>query len=78
MAPHEFPRELAEHFGRNLLRARRRADYSQEELSAICDMHRTAIGLLENGARLHLGLDSKCCGELYEGVGAGNPLALLA
>jgi len=49
---HEFPRELAEHFGRNLLRARRRADYSQEELSDICDMHRTAIGLLENGARL--------------------------
>ena len=48
----EYPRELAEHFGRNLRRARRRADYSQEELSLVCDMHRTAIGLLENGARL--------------------------
>ena len=48
----EYPRELADHFGRNLLRARRRADYSQEELSLVCDMHRTAIGLLENGARL--------------------------
>jgi transcriptional regulator with XRE-family HTH domain len=48
----DYPRELAEHFGRNLRRARRRADYSQEELSQVCDMHRTAIGLLENGARL--------------------------
>ena len=52
MSMAEYPRELAEHFGRNLRRARRRADYSQEELSLVCDMHRTAIGLLENGARL--------------------------
>ncbi len=48
----DYPRELAERFGRNLVRARRLADLSQEELSTISELHRTAIGLLERGARL--------------------------
>jgi transcriptional regulator with XRE-family HTH domain len=52
VGPSEYPRELAECFGRNLVRARRRADLSQEQLSAISELHRTAIGLLERGARL--------------------------
>ncbi|MET0557609.1 MAG: helix-turn-helix transcriptional regulator [Solirubrobacterales bacterium] len=43
---------MAEQFGRNLKRARGRAGISQEELAAITDLHRTAIGLLERGSRL--------------------------
>jgi transcriptional regulator with XRE-family HTH domain len=42
----------AERFGRNLFMARRRAGYSQEELAARCSLHRTEIGLVENGRRL--------------------------
>jgi transcriptional regulator with XRE-family HTH domain len=51
-SPSDYPRELAERFGRNLVRARRRADLSQEQLGAISELHRTAIGMLERGARL--------------------------
>jgi transcriptional regulator with XRE-family HTH domain len=52
MAMHGYPRELAERFGQNLKRARRRADLSQEEVSARADLYRTEIGLVERGARL--------------------------
>lgn len=44
--------EVAERFGRNLLAARRRAGFSQEELGAFAALHRTEIGLLENGRRV--------------------------
>lgn len=44
--------EAARCFGRNLFMARRRAGYSQEELAALCSLHRTEIGLVENGRRL--------------------------
>ena len=40
---------MAERFGRNLHAARRRAGFSQEELAAFAALHRTEIGLLENG-----------------------------
>lgn len=52
MVAHEFPQELADGFGRNLLRLRRCADLSQEQLAARADLHRTQIGLLENGRRV--------------------------
>jgi transcriptional regulator with XRE-family HTH domain len=41
----------AECFGGNLKRARRRADLSQEDLARRAALHRTEIGLLENGLR---------------------------
>lgn len=45
-------REAARKLGRNLWRARRRAGYSQEELGALCGLHRTEIGFVEHGERL--------------------------
>lgn len=42
---------LAEQFGRNLFMARRRAWLSQEKLAELAGLHRTEIGLLENGRR---------------------------
>jgi transcriptional regulator with XRE-family HTH domain len=45
-------REAARRLGENLCRARRRAGYSQEDLGALANLHRTEIGLLENGERL--------------------------
>lgn len=44
--------EVAIKFGQNLLRCRRRADLSQEELGVRASLHRTEIGLLENGRRV--------------------------
>lgn len=44
--------EVAERIGRNLLAARRRAGFSHEELAAFAALHRTEIGLLENGRRV--------------------------
>lgn len=44
--------EVARQFGENLRRARRRADLSQEQLGSRASLHRTAIGLLERGARM--------------------------
>jgi transcriptional regulator with XRE-family HTH domain len=44
--------EVATRFGQNLLRCRRRADLSQEELGARASLHRTEIGLLEHGLRV--------------------------
>jgi DNA-binding XRE family transcriptional regulator len=44
--------EVALKFGENLRRCRRRADLSQEELGSRASLHRTEIGLLENGKRV--------------------------
>ena len=44
--------EVATKFGRNLFRCRRRAAMSQEELGTLASLHRTEIGMLENGTRL--------------------------
>jgi transcriptional regulator with XRE-family HTH domain len=44
--------EVAIKFGRNLFRCRRRAAMSQEELGARASLHRTEIGMLEQGTRL--------------------------
>jgi transcriptional regulator with XRE-family HTH domain len=44
--------EVATQFGRNLVRCRRRAGLSQEELGIRASLHRTAIGMLEQGDRL--------------------------
>lgn len=44
--------EVAERFGENLRRLRKRAGISQEELGLRCSLHRTEIGLLERGARV--------------------------
>lgn len=43
---------VADRFGVNLLRCRRRVRLSQEELAVAADLHRTAIGKLENGERV--------------------------
>lgn len=42
---------VAERFGENLRRVRRREGLSQEELSARASLHRTEIGRLEVGER---------------------------
>ncbi|HET7417753.1 MAG TPA: helix-turn-helix transcriptional regulator [Solirubrobacterales bacterium] len=44
--------EVAVRFGRNLWRCRRRASLSQEELGGRAGLHRTEIGMLEQGTRL--------------------------
>lgn len=44
--------EAAKRLGRNLFMARRRAGFSQEELGALACLHRTEIGMVENGIRL--------------------------
>lgn len=44
--------DIAEQFGTNLLRARKRSGLSQEALAARASLHRTHIGLLERGERL--------------------------
>jgi transcriptional regulator with XRE-family HTH domain len=43
---------VAERFGANLVRCRKRADLSQEELGWRASLHRTEVGLLERGARI--------------------------
>lgn len=43
---------VAERFGENLVQARRRAGFSQEELGFCASLHRTEIGMLERGVRL--------------------------
>ncbi len=45
-------RAAAERLGRNVFMARRRAGFSQEELGAMASLHRTEIGMVENGIRL--------------------------
>lgn len=46
------PFEFVERFRANLLRARRRTGLSQEQLSDLAALHRTAIGLMESGERI--------------------------
>lgn len=43
---------VARRFGENLLRSRKQAGLSQEQLGLRADLHRTEIGLLERGARV--------------------------
>lgn len=43
--------DVAERFGVNLRRIRNRSGLSQEQLGRRADLHRTAISLLESGAR---------------------------
>ena len=45
-------RAAAKRLGRNLFIARRRAGFSQEELGALACLHRTEVGMVENGTRL--------------------------
>jgi transcriptional regulator with XRE-family HTH domain len=43
---------LKERFSANLLRERRRAGLTQEELGLMTELHRTEISLLENAKRM--------------------------
>lgn len=43
---------VAQRFGENLVRSRKQAGLSQEQLGLRADLHRTEIGLLERGARV--------------------------
>lgn len=43
---------VARRFGENLVRCRKAAGLSQEQLGLCADLHRTEIGLLERGARV--------------------------
>jgi transcriptional regulator with XRE-family HTH domain len=43
---------VAERFGENLRRVRKREDFSQERLARRASLHRTEIGLLEKGERV--------------------------
>lgn len=45
----EWAEAVARQFARNLTKARRSADISQEELGSRASLHRTTIGLLERG-----------------------------
>jgi len=44
--------DIATRFGENLLRARRAARLSQEQLALRASLHRTQIGMLEHGQRV--------------------------
>jgi transcriptional regulator with XRE-family HTH domain len=46
-----MPADIARQFGANLVRARKRAGLSQEEVGWLASLHRTEIGLLETGSR---------------------------
>jgi len=48
----QVDRVAAERIGRNVFMARRRAGLSQEELGVLAGLHRTEIGMVENGERL--------------------------
>jgi len=48
----QVDRQAAERLGRNVFMARRRAGFSQEELGVMAGLHRTEIGMVENGVRL--------------------------
>lgn len=47
-----LPVEIAIRFGKNLVRARKRAGLSQEEVGIRATLHRTEVGMLERGIRL--------------------------
>jgi transcriptional regulator with XRE-family HTH domain len=58
---------VAVRFGENLRRCRRRAGISQERLAVAAAVHRTEIGLLENGrrvARADTFVKLACCLEI--------------
>jgi transcriptional regulator with XRE-family HTH domain len=67
---------VAEQFGANLRRVRKRADMSQEQLAWGASLHRTAISHLERGLRLARvdtiaklsGALEADPGELFEGI----------
>lgn len=44
--------DVAARFGENLVRCRKLADMSQEELGLLSSLHRTEISLLERGTRI--------------------------
>jgi len=44
--------DIAAQFGANVIRARNRADLSQEELSLRASLHRTEVSQVERGLRL--------------------------
>jgi transcriptional regulator with XRE-family HTH domain len=44
--------DIAAQFGDNLVRCRKRADMSQDELSVMASVHRTEISQLERGLRI--------------------------
>lgn len=44
--------DVAQRFGANLRRCRKRTGLSQEALGDLASLHRTAIGLLERGERM--------------------------
>jgi transcriptional regulator with XRE-family HTH domain len=46
------PVDIAAHFGDNLVRCRKRAAISQDELSVRASVHRTEISQLERGLRI--------------------------
>jgi transcriptional regulator with XRE-family HTH domain len=43
---------VRERFSKNLLRERKRAGLSQEQLAFLASLHRTEIGMIERGGRL--------------------------
>jgi transcriptional regulator with XRE-family HTH domain len=68
--------DCARRFGENLVRCRKQAGLSQEQLGYRAGLHRTAVGLIERGARTPridtlvklsyaLGIDSS---DLLEGI----------
>lgn len=67
---------VAERFGANLVRVRKRAGLSQEELGFRASLHRTEIGMLERGIRKPrldtivklVGALEVDAGELFEGM----------
>jgi transcriptional regulator with XRE-family HTH domain len=68
--------DVAAQFGDNLVRARKSADMSQDELSVRASVHRTEISQLERGLRIaRIDTLAKLCasleiepGELMEGI----------
>lgn len=66
--------EIAEQFAANLVRCRKLADLSQEELAFRASLHRTEISQLERGLRIaRIDTLTKLCGSL--GVGPAELLA---
>lgn len=61
---HEQTEALAIRFGRNLFRLRRKGQLSQEEVAVRAAVHRTEIGLLENGRAPRLDTIVKLLGAL--------------
>lgn len=62
----EERRAFAARFARNLIRARRAAGVSQEELGFLASIHRTEVGMVERGQRIpKLDTVMKICGALH-------------